>query len=865
MRNKTPISRVLVFIIALIMTLTCLPLGGLIAYADNSSGTGDSEGWTVAFGELSIWQNNTGVRLYLVDASGGPGSLKVVPFTYNGTQYDLLDIWDPSYKTVSGGDLKFMYGVRVGSTSQSLSALTITYNTLINAGLSSPDYVSDSPWTVSGSGFHSWMTSKVVGQRYTNMAFIMLAFMAGGKADTYKKFTKSYYLIAEPLVCMPAYADKKYDESGYRGTVVGTWYDYMRFNNGSNGGWSAAKARSFANGFKLGVDPPNLDPEDPEYDVKYAAYTKYRNFVKNTIKDNLGLDTPPSYNGDYSAEAHNNGSYFGGPPSHHYYDYFDYVGNTGWGIQVYWDGDPPGGGLPIDTYDIINKKPNDPSNSETPSSDNQTDGEKTIIKLYADLYKDPKTGLYTQIVDKVQYAQKNVSDKVTITNEEPINGYKVSVWYTSNTEYKNLPKASSMFATTNIGVTDGTVKLSSLGGKQLRVNNYTAAKGYAASGGQSYYAGLSSPHGMNGKGSKASYTSKDAKPYTTYKRLAVKGKSNYGTYNYKVNDDDKAKYIELGDSEKTLVVLYTRELTNISTGDYNKDIDISKSSNDFSNDKRKDKSGNISIVKLYGIIDPNTYKITADPSKQAVHITNATRNVNINSETGYNFAEWIYLTGGAGTSITAEKMGSPYLNNYKFDGTADQAYRLDGFVDGFKNNTSLEKYFRFNGKLPTIYTITGSNGLTSSITPGRYSIGSRSGIGNRTYNSTIYFGGAGSLADGTVDGSDTNDVLYLLFLKTDQLTYASDDLVIPQSYLTRYDNYKHNPMTVTGSISGNTRDEYLQAHKFKYLLPVMANGLEYKELNPLFIPHIKKPTGLYFFCLFSEKLIRSTFEGVIIN
>lgn len=800
MRNKTLISRVLVFIIALIMTLTCLPLGGLIAYADNSSGTGDSEGWTVASGELSIWQNNTGVRLYLVDASGGPGSLKVVPFTYNGTQYDLLDIWDPNYKTVSGGDLKFMYGVRVGSTSQSLSALTITYNTLINAGLSSPDYVSDSPWTVSGSGFHSWMTSKSPGQTNINMAIVVFGFMADKNIDIYKRINKNYYLIAEPLVCMPAYADKKYDESGYRGTVVGTWYDYMRFNNGSNGGWSAAKARSFANGFKLGVDPPNLDPEDPEYDVKYAAYTKYRNFVKNTIKDNLGLDTPPSYNGDYSAEAHNNGSYFGGPPSHHYYDYFDYVGNTGWGIQVYWDGDPPGGGLPIDTFDITNNPKDTPDNAETPSEENQTTGDKSIIKLYVDLYKDPKTGLYTQIIDTAQYAQKNVSEKITITDERNINGYNVSVWYSSNTEYKNLPKASSMFATTNIGVTDGTVKLSSLGGKQLRVNNYTAAKGYAASGGQSYYAGLSSPHGMNGNGSKASYTSKDAKPYTTYKRLAVSGKSSYGSYNYKVNDDDKAKYVELGDSEKTLVVLYTREMSHISTSD----LTVTKD-----NDKRKDNTGELSIVKLYGIIDPNTYKITADPSKSPVVVSGVTRNVNINSETGYNFAEWIYLTGGAGTSITAEKMGSPYLNTYKFDGTADQAYRLDGFVDGFKNNTSLEKYFRFNGKLPTIYTITGSNGLTSSITPGRYSIGSRSGIGTKSYNSTIYFGGTGNLADSNVDGSDKNDVLYLLFLKTDSLSYSADDLVIPESYITRYDNYKHNPMKVTGSVSGNTYTELL--------------------------------------------------------
>lgn len=823
MRNKTLISRVLVFIIALIMTLTCLPLGGLIAYADNSSGTGDSEGWTVTHGELSIWQNNTGVRLYLVDASNN--SPKVVPFTYNGKKYDLLDIWDPNYKTVSGGDLKFMYGVRVGSTSQNLSALTITYNTLINAGLSSPDYVSDSPWNVNGSSFHSWMTSKSPGRDSTNMANIMLNIMAGGSADTYKKLTKNYYLIAEPLVCMPAYADKKYDESGYRGTVVGTWYDYMRFNNGSNGGWSAAKARSFANGFKLGVDSPNLDPSDPDYDAKYAAYIKYRDFVKNTIKGNLGLDTPPSYSGDYSVEAHNNGSYFGGPKSLHYYDYFKYVGNTGWGIQVYWDGDPPGGGTPIDTFDITNNPKDTPSNSETPSEDNDTTGDKTIIKMYVDLYKDPNTNYYTQIVDKVQYAQQKVSDKVTITDETNINGYKVSAWYTSGAEYKNLPKGSSMIATTNIGVTDGTVKLSSLGGKQLRVNNYTSAKDYAAvSGGKSYYAGLSSPHGTNGKGSKASYTSKDAKPYTNYKRLAVSGTSNYGKYNYKVKEDDKATYVELGENEKTLVILYTREMSYISTTDTSVKKD---------KDARKDNSGELTIVKLYGVINPSTYEIEDITSKT---LTGTTRNVNIHNEPGYNFAEWIYVTSGKQTVKNASVMGDP--SYCSLDGTVDQAYRLDGFVDGFKNNASLRSGFKFNGNFPKLYTITGSNGLTSAVTPGRYSYGSRSGIGTKSYNSTIYFGGTGNLADSNVDGSDKNDVLYILFLKADQLSYSTDDLVIPESYITRYDNYKHNPMKVTGSVSGSTYTELLQAHKFKYVLPVIA-GVEYKELNPLFIPHIK--------------------------
>lgn len=814
------------------MLLTSLPLSSLIAYADNnSSGTGTSGGYTVASGELSIWQNNTGVRLYLVDASGGPDNLQVVPFEYGGKQYDLLDIWDPSYKIVSGGKIEERYGVRVGSTSQNLSALTITYETLTKAGLSSPDYVSGGygkdKWLVNGLGFHDWMTSNVKDQKFTNMEYIMLMLMASGNDNTYKKFTKSYYLIAEPLVCMPAYADNTYTSSGYIGTVVGTWYDYMRFNNGSNGGWSAAKARSFANGFKLGVASDDQD---------------YKNFVNNTILKDLGLKTPPSYNGDYTNEAHKNGQYFGGPDKSHWYDYFRYIGDTGWGIQVYWDGaNPPSGGNPVDTYDIINQTQNEPTPPEEPKDENKTTGTKSIIKLYADLYRDPTTGYYTEIKDikngdSYSFVRTNTSDKVTITNEEPINGYKVSGWYTSNTVYDSkssnntMLKASNMISTSNIAETDGIVDLSQLGGNQLRINQYEAAYkdgiGYNADGGQRYFTGLASPHGANGNGLGVQQTA-GASQYYGYKRLEVSGTSNYSNgqeYKYPVNEDANLT-VSLGDAN-TIVILYTREMTHITTDSSDENITVPDDPDD-----RIDQSGNLTIVKLYGVLNPSTYAIE---NEKSVVIKNATRNVNIKNESGYNFAEWVYTTGGSSTGLTASDMGNP--SYYAYDGSADQAYRLDGFVDGFKNNKDLSQYFKFNGSFPSI-NIIAPNGYTSEQVAGRYSIGSRSGIGTKAYNSTIFFGGDGSLADNDPDDTDTNDVLYLLFLKTDQLTYAADDLVIPESYLTRYDNYKQNPMKVNSSISGSSYTEYLQKHKFKYVLPVVTAS-EYKELNPLFIPHI---------------------------
>lgn len=870
MRNKKLISRVLVFMLAIILMFTFIP-PNLIASALGGVGAGESGGGGSGGGSgdnNSLLNHEIGLRLSLVTLKDGKRT--VVETGVSGKYF--IDVWcadadlnldnmygkvygNTRYETENGKGAE--YSTILYGTSSDLNAMVNNWlkakygEENVTAGFNIGSVLFDgtggaifNEWgtpgnysfSVEGNKFYSWAMDtsnvKIKGEDVANMEAFINSLYTTKLKDLNLKQT---FLTVEPVILYADIDGTKEPKGGWntRGeNAVVSLYGYIDHQQdlGYDPGhaWvSHGRLAKVVNGFCFG------STDDTE--------------VLTSLQNVLGL-RPPTDHDFYPTGS----SYF------YFSDFMDYVGL---GIQAFWLDDFIDGGLPIDTYDIIDKPTDTPANAETPSEENQTTGDKSIIKLYVDLYKDPTTGYYTQIVDKVQYAQKNVSDKVTITNEEPINGYKVSVWYSSNTEYKNLPKGSSMFATTDMDITDGTVKLSSLGGKQLRVNNYTTATDYAAvSGGKSYYAGLSSPHGTNGNGSKASYTSSDAKPYTTYKRLAVSGKSNYSggnQYNYPVNEN--GTYVELGDSEKTLVVLYTREMSYISTSK----LTVTKD-----DDKRKDNTGELSIVKLYGIIDPNTYKITADPSKSPVVVSGVTRNVNINDErdSGYSFAEWIYLTGGAGTSITAEKMGSPYLSTYKFDGTADQAYRLDGFVDGFKNNTSLEQYFRFKGKLPTIYTITGSNGLTSNITPGRYSIGSRSGIGNKTYNSTIYFGGSQSvLADGTVDGSDTNDVLYLLFLKTDQLTYAADDLVIPQSYLTRYDNYKHNPMTVTGSISGNTRDEYLQAHKFKYLLPVMANGLEYKELNPLFIPHIQKPTGLYFFCLFSEKLIEGIFEIVVIK
>lgn len=834
MIKKKLISRVFICIIVLVMTLSFIS-PSLIASAFSGVGGGQSgngQGGGGVGNNDSLLNEEVGLRFSLVTLKNGTKT--VVETSASGKYF--IDVWCDGtnlnniyrevtdythYPTESGTGA--LHDTLIYDTTSTLNkkvngwlsaaykkyGVTANFNigSVLFNGMADGDAVFNewlsggkNKFGVNGQKFYDWAMStssiKIKDEGIANMEAFINCFYCTKLRDLDMSQT---FLTVEPIIY---YADTVsnttyggWDTTGTK--TVATVYGYItrqqqKFKRDPGHAWAIhGRLAMLANGFCFN----NVS------DAK----------VLNSLQNVLGLRPPTDH--DYYPTG---SSYF------YFSNFMDYVGL---GIQAFWLDDFIDGGLPIDTFDITNNPKDTPDNSETPSEDNDTTGDKTIIKMYVDLYKDPNTNYYTQIVDKVQYAQKNVSDKVTITNEEPINGYKVSVWYSSGAEYKNLPKGSSMIATTDIGITDGTVKLSSLGGKQLIVNNYTSAKDYAAvSGGKSYYAGLSSPHGTNGKGSKASYTSKDAKPYTTYKRLAVSGTSNYGKYNYKVKDDDKATYVELGENEKTLVILYTREMSYISTTDTSVKKD---------KDARKDNSGELTIVKLYGVINPSTYEIEDITSKT---LTGTTRNVNIHNEPGYNFAEWIYVTSGKQTIKNASVMGDP--SYCSLDGTVDQAYRLDGFVDGFKNNASLRSGFKFNGNFPVLYTITGSNGLTSAVTPGRYSYGSRSGIGTKSYNSTIYFGGTGNLADSNVDGSDKNDVLYLLFLKADQLSYSTDDLVIPESYITRYDNYKHNPMKVTGSVSGNTYTELLQAHKFKYVLPVIKD-VEYKDLNPLFIPHIK--------------------------
>ena len=847
MIKKKLISRVFICIIVLIMTLSFIS-PSLTAFADGGGAGGgleDGGGAGVHVNDDPLNDENIGLRIYLVSKKDGEST--VVQNRYSSYY---LDIWMsgnvPNYNNVNStsrylpvaskdnlvktGAAEFDSYINAAYAKIGCSS-GINFSAHMKPGManSSEDYwfTEAGGFAVAGTNFYNWfMDTREIKGESVPVYELVLNYLYNN--CTQGLDPESSFLVVEPIVflCNPTgsiYSDG-FKTTGNR--YVASWFGYITHNvgEGHDPGFAHTvrnRLQKLGNGFKL-------------------VTTNSAQGAKDRIKDVLKLDMADKDEYDCTGTSPD---WFGYLPDGKSGQFHRNIHETvGYGLQVYWLKGSLKGGLPIDTYDIDKKTTLTPDNAENPSDSNNNKGSKSIVKMYVDLYKDEKTGYYTEIVDTATYARKNVSNLVSITDESKINGYNVTAWYSSKTPFNydidNNGKVnnyyvmgSGMMALTDFGGsnTDGTISLSLLGGKQLRINNYIGLKNIPV-GHQQYFTPLSGKHGIDDIYKNVQST-EGATQFTNYKRLGFNGETVYGKYTFK-KDDDTKKTVDLGDDE-TLVILYTRERTKISTGDYSSSTTIEPNDN-----KYKDQSGNLKIVKLYGVINKNTYEITNDPSKSKVVITNATRNVNLNSESGYDLAEWIYLTGGAGTSISASDMGNPNLSQYLLDGSADKAYRLDGFVDGFKNSSSYSRAFNFESGVPTLHILsTNSDGIAETTVPGRYSIGSRSGIGSRAYNSTIYFGGDGKLSDESPDDSDTNDVLYMLFLKTDQLSYSTDDLVIPQSYVTRYDNYKHNPMKVTGSVSQTTYNEYLQNHKFKYLLPVV-NNKDYVDVNPLFIGQI---------------------------
>lgn len=662
MKNKTFISRMLVFTLALILTFTLIP-PNLIAFAGAGGGAGGGfggGGGSTAVTDNPINDEDIGLRFSLVSKDSS-GETKVIPNIY-GKYY--LDVWDSAYFKESWYGAINSYGrYSPNPTDENIKRWSdATFDKTIGALISAsgkghvdmnianhlnPGGASKNTFFTEGEGglkingdlFYNWFMEKVGtydGEVQSRYYFFINALYYG---KTHGINMNNTFLVVEPVLHI-ANPNENYQCLGTE--YIASWYGYVEGNLVGNhrepgNAWTIRdRFSSLANNFQ----------------IKRTNYLDTE--MEAAMKNVLGVSVPGQFTitGGH-AIAYGDGSYMdnlGYTPITYNFSYR----TQGYAMQIFWLKDMATG-TPIDTFDIETNKPNVPYYPENPEDtpDVPNSGTKNIIKLYADLYKDPNAdGYYTQIVDikngsSYAYVRQNVSDKVTITNEEQVNGYKISAWYTSNTNYTDDSLNNEQFRASNMIVQqtdipdDGAVSLANLGGTRFKIKNYRAVAGYPSlgidAGGQKYKID--------------STTSTNATQYTSYKRKSGSVVSNYGTYNYSENPEPNGTVVTLGANENTIVILYTREMTHITTDSTDEDITIPDNPDD-----RIDQSGNLTIVKLYGVLNPSTYAIE---NEKSVVLKNTTRNVNIKNESGYNFAEWVFVTGGSSTGLTASDMGNP--------------------------------------------------------------------------------------------------------------------------------------------------------------------------------------------------------------
>ncbi len=655
-------------------------------------------------------------------------------------------------------------------------------------------------FSVSGVNFYNWFmgTGGTINGENKSVYSIVMQYLYANMLQNLD--FDNTFLVVEPVLslCNPNGSGKTV---GY--TYVSSWYGYIEhsINIGNNAGSATsvrARLSKVGNSFKLA----RTNSSTTEAELK--------------LQPVLGLSIPEKVS---LPEGTSNFTFGAG----------DYLYNSvGWGIQAYWlkDGIDNPTGDPIDTYDIDNDPTNpnkpetpktipDPDNPDTPIYDST--GEKTIIKTYVDLYTDAdNNSYYTKAIDQGTYIEHNTSSQVVITDESDQNGgYEIVAWYTSQTDTTDTDtyNSDSLHGTDMLQTTDHTDQLhQSIGKEQFTLDGYTSITGISDTGSKSYtYIDNGTPNSLSSNSPQYTKTDNIQEPIE---------KDDTNSYN-------SDEYIDLG-TDNTIVLLYIREHNWINTetftgGGHGTGTGSSGGGNGSGTGTGSGgtpEQGELKIVKAYGIVNPDTYEITND--KDTATIENVTRNVHITSEPNYRLAEYVYSTRGNEQGnwqdVTASSWGT--LTNTEQD---DTVFYMKGFIDGFSEPYGSSIYSSKYAWTDTEQPVGSlSSTYNSDLTyPGTYGTGRLSGNTLTNYNSTIYFD-----MDDPDNTDTTDDVLYILFLKEDEVEYSADNFVIPESFITRHNDFATNNITVTGNLTGETTSYLFAKHKFKYSLPLVTGFSE---------------------------------------
>ena len=775
-------------LLASLLAISSIPMASsLSVYADDYSGGGTGGNGNVSGVYNGINYSNYGIRVYAIDSDG---NIK----TGNGSKY-IIDLWNDS---LSAGIATVKDGCnticRFNGNATTDNVYIATFSTGINNATSNLKFINTIPDTtqlasipafasfanstfnMSGITFKEWATSDVQNSKGGSAWNITLLYYG----LTGISLEATDFLVIEPIMYAPIeFGD--YGSSTFQYYSACTWYGFVKQLGDNKGANQMVTKASWGNGFTLDKDKPmaGLYPPDRKF----------------TAQDKIGS-----------------------------------VGDIGWGLHILKSepiGEPDAPSDPIDTYDIDNDPTNpdkpetpkttpDPDNPDTPIYDST--GEKTIIKTYVDLYTDADNSTYyTKAIDQGTYIEHNTSKQVVITDESDQNGgYEVVAWYTSQTDTTDTDtyNPDSLHGTDMLQTTDHTDQLhQSIGKEQFTLDGYTSITGISDTGSKSYtYIDKGTPNSLSNNSPQYTKTNNIQEPIE---------KDDTDKYN-------SDEYIDLG-GDNTIVLLYVREHDWINTetftgGGHGTGTGSSGGGNGTGTGTGSGgtpEQGELKIVKAYGIVNPDTYEITND--KDTATIENVTRNVHITSESGYRLAEYVYSTRGneddvVWNNITASSWGT--LSNTDKD---DTSFYLKGFIDGFSEPYGSALYSSKYAWTDTEQPVGSlSSTYNSDLTyPGTYGTGRLSGNTLTNYNSTIYFD-----MDDPDNTDTTDDVLYILFLKEDEVEYSADNFVIPESFITRHNDFATNNITVTGNLTGETTSYLFAKHKFKYSLPLVTGFSE---------------------------------------
>lgn len=681
------------------------------------SAGGAAKGTPSGYGGTSYL--STGYRLYIVDGDG-----KLI-------ENYVADLHDPYWQTINSGypnDTTYANYLRVCGSNYSGTIPEYHYAD-INANI--PVCV-NSDCKGQGAVLRDWFNTKVEisGKEHTNLKLVCHKLWGAGASQYFGANPPSKaYLIVEPLfstqIGMDSSAIDWYDRE-----YAGTWYGFMKTlsRKNKNGDYIyACRSGRF---------------------IKWMRHATGDGYVFTKDVEELGINKPP-YEIDSTPDATLSSV-----------DAYA----AGWGIQAYWNSSNKGSGDPISTYDIDNN-PTTPSTTEKPKntdkikndakSAGRKNGEVEIVKLYGYAYKrkdwknDERRFVKVEQTDNRKngdnksitgyFLRKKTTDKIVIQDESDATGFAVWEWRTSK-------------------------KLESKYSNAYTVEEWVSAKDDGklnwdfdrANGATKYWS----------IGSNATNTAKNG----SYKR--------YYKYNKKSAPTD---YLTLDSDEKTLYVLYIRQMPYINT-----------STGDGSGSGTGDRTGQFNIVKVYGKYDEVTGSVE---HVKTVAYTQSTYDVNIQDESGWSLMNW---------RISKDAPDKNYKATEWVDGNISRSSTY-GYEDGFDKTTANNSH--------TLLTDTSAKGV--KVAGSTYA--------DVSVRTTITTNGSFS---GTVWCKDlvkknSGGTIYLLFLKKGEgetYDFGIQDAVIPESYIVKRDIMSDRNMTITSS-GGTTSTKKITKHKFIWYNP----------------------------------------------